>query len=235
MTIEEAKTYLMSQSGSGGIIDPTLRDRATFALELGYSEVWGSYAWKVRRKSTTLTTTAAQASDNLPSDFEMAIWMGVQESGRQRYIAIREEELFDLGHPMPANDANGLPIDCKIVYNLATPATSWKVHWWRVPDAAYTIPLSYHRSADVEFLPKLPSHMLPAVLASALAFFKGNVAERQAYNQMAEIHLMKAQVAEKTVSGVFPIFGDNQGWDDFENHSGISGSTFNPLDWGRHF
>lgn len=231
MTIEDAKRYLMSQVSDGGVVNTAFDEQARLSLELGFLEVWGAYPWRVRRAATTITTTASQATDSLPDDFEMAIWIGAQESGKQGYIAIQEEELFDLGHAMPSSDATGLPIACKIVYSEASPATSWKAHWWRVPDAAYTIPVAYHRKGDVQFFPKLPSHMVPAVMASALSFFKGNVAERQAYDIMAAQKILRAQVADKTVSGVFPIFGDDPGWNDFDNSSGGSG-TNNPLGWG---
>ena len=233
MDIAEAKKYLISQAGDGAVGNPLVQERASISLELGFMEVWGSYPWKVRRKATTLTTTASQASDNLPEDFEMVIWVGAQKSGQKRYIAIREEEWFDLAYPMPTDDSNQLPQDCKIVYNEASPAKSWKIHWWRIPDQAYTIPVAYHRKGDVQFFPKLPTHMIGAVLASALAFFKGNVAERQAYDQMAFQKILQAQVVDKTTSGVFPVFGDDPGWNDFDHGSqGRRDSSYNPLNWG---
>lgn len=229
MTRADAIKYLIAQST--GVADASLNDVAHSALEMAYSEVWGSYRWTVRHTQTTLTTTASGATTNLPADFERAIWMGLQYTGNKHRIAIKEEEWFDLHYPYPADDAEGKPIVCKLVFSPGAAASDWKVYWWRVPDAAYTIALAYDRAANIGEFEKLPSHMLKAVMAGALAMVKGNIAERQNFDVLYERALARAQMADKPVSGVFPLFGPVPGYDDFDTTTSSVGDTDDPLDF----
>lgn len=227
MTTEALIKYLRSQGT--GIDQAQLEDTAQIAFETAYGEVWGSYRWTVRRSQVTLTLTVSGTTTDLPKDFERAIWMSLQKTGRKHEIVIKPEEWFDLHHPYPDDDSDGVPFVCKIVHSPATPTDKWKAYWWRVPNEAYSVVLSYDRSANTGEFPNLPSHMVKPVVAGALSLMKANVNDRQGFDNLFERALARAQRADKTVSGILPLFGSDQGWDDFDTGSVRVGGTNDPL------
>jgi len=73
--------------------------------------------------------------------------------------------------------------------------------------------------------------MKKPIIASALALVKPGGADRQSFDVLAERALARAQMADKTVSGVYPLFGPEPGFDDFDTGSVSVGDTDDPLDF----
>lgn len=231
MTLADLKTYLIARVGGGGTtVNPAFEKMADACIAGAYNHVWGAHRWTVRRAQATLVTTASTATTNCPEAFERARWISCQYTNRQSHVLIRSEEAFDMDHPYPADDGVGRPFQCKIVYNQAGAADSWKIYWWRVPDQAYTMILAYDRKADLQFFEKLPSHMVKAVQAQALSLMMSGDAQGGNLEVLAGRALKEAIYADTEVSGVLPIFGRDQGWNDFDTE-GTSGGVDNPLHW----
>jgi hypothetical protein len=230
MTTAQVLKYLRSQATE--VDNTALTDVAQVALETAYNDVWGSYRWTHRRAQSTLTLTASGATTDLPKDFERGIWMSLQESGKQRAIVMKPEEWFELHHPFPAAESEGTPTVCKVVYAPGSDASDWKAYWWRIPNEAFSVVLAYDRRGNVGGFDQLPSYMTSAVIAGALALVKGNLNERMAFDSLYEKSLARAQSADKAVSGVYPLFGDNLGYDDFDSGLTSAGDTNDPLDLG---
>lgn len=228
MTRADAIKYLMAQATP--IQSGQMNDVVQVAFDAAYNSVWGSYRWTVRHTQTSLTTTADGTTTDLPKDFERAIWMSFRASGDKYRIAIKPEEWFDLHHPYPDDDSHGKPSVCKIIYSPAASDKDWKVYWWRVPDAAYTIDLAYDRTANSGEFDKLPSHMQKPILTAALALVKSGP-DRQSFDMLAERDLMSAKMADRTTSGVFPLFGPVPDFDSFEDGAVNVGDTNDPLDF----
>ena len=135
-----------------------------------------------------------------------------------------------MSHPFPSDDGTGIPVECKIVYNQAGAADSWKIYWWCVPDAAYTMILAYDRKADLNFFPNLPSHMVKAVQTQALSLMMSGDVQGGNLEVLAGRALKEAIDADTEVSGFFPIFGKESEWNDWDTSGGGS-SVANPLGW----
>lgn len=232
MTISDLKEYLKGMiSGTGGAIADPSKDKAVaFAIETAYAQVWGANRWILRRGVATLTTTTATATktySNLPSDYERTRWMSLQLSSQSRYIQIMTEEKFDFEHPYPldAAERTGSPYACKVVYNQGVAGSTWRAYWWPVPDDVYSIVISYDRKADTEQLPLWPSHMTRAIVEQALALLSvGN--GRLAQTQVAVKALSEAIHADSEISGTFPVYGINAGWDDWDASGGPAREGF---------
>lgn len=221
MTVNDLKEYLKGMiSGTGGAIADPSKDKAIqFAMETAYAYVWGASRWVLRRGLATLTTTTATATkafSEFPADYERTRWMSLQLASQPRYIQIMTEEKFDFEHPYPLDTASGTgsPYACKVVYNQGVAAAGYRAYWWPIPDAAYTVMLSYDRKADINQLSLWPSHMVKAIAEQALALlFVGDA--RLAQTQVASKALMDAISSDGEISGTFPVYGIDAGWNDW--------------------
>ena len=196
---------------------------AQVAMEAGYASVWGAYPWSCRRGTTTLTTSGGVAYTALPSDFEACTSIRYLGSGNPWLINVMEEVAFDTDFPYPGAFSSAIPRVCKIVYETPQAANRFRIVWYPVPDAAYSMALSYNRRADTAFLPNVPSWMLDPIVQRAGALMFSQITERLQYDMLADRAVLRAMSADQPVVGVGPMYGADPGWNDWDTkHRGSS-------------
>lgn len=223
MTRGELKDYLVALP-SPGVDTNARKGLADAAIEAGYAGVWGAHPWKVRRVlDSSLTTTGSQAYTTLPEDFESLHGVRILYGNRPSTPDAQDEQVFDMNFPYPANDNNNRPNFFKVSHDSAT--NLWRLYWYPVPDASYTLAVLYDKKADSGALPNLPSHMLPAVMVACASYMVGINEGRAAYDEMSERHLRRAIMSDRVVSGYSPRLGADPGWNDWVTGKSMRGST----------
>lgn len=217
MTLQQLKELIKAVPGQG-ITSPQLDLVADSAIESGYAAVWGSYEWKIRRRQKDTTTTANQAHTSLPVDFESLGEGGIRfrTTNTPWVIDLVSEAVFDTDHPNPALYSNAQPQRAKIVYDPSQ-ADKWRIVWFRIPDTAYNISITYYAKADTAFFPNVPSYMQAAIIAKCNSLMRGQGQERSFYDSIAQQELTRAQYSDSVDISKPPRFGVDLGFNDCWN------------------
>lgn len=215
MTGAELKEYLIGHGlGIEGISQAQLTKVASVAAEAGFAAVWGRYNWTVRRGTATLATVANQAYTSLPSDFESLISVVYVAGTRDYRINIKSESEFDTDFP-DTSIRTGPPEVAKIVYQGPNAADRYRMYWFPLPPAIYSLPMAYARRSDLAFLPDLPPWLVNAVVLKSLVLMQPTADRRYQADAAAEAAIMAAIASDNPSNTNDPGFGSDAGWDDF--------------------
>lgn len=214
MTLTNLKNYLTSIR-SGGQQIPQINDIVDAAIEAGFAQTWGAYAWKVRRTDkTTLVCTVNQAYTILPDDMESIDAIVLLDGTSSWWIDLQDEGNFEINFPNPSGYTTGKPVSGKVVFNSAQQGDRWRLYWDRIPGSAYSLRVIYQRAGTIGLIPQLPSYMLAAVVDRCLEYVLPPGNDRLAQHQAAEASLQKAIQSDETVSGPPRWIGVDPGFND---------------------
>lgn len=229
MTVQTFKDYLKSLKFAGSVVDNTQQAIVDAAAEAAFGKVWEAAIWKIGRKlDTSLSTVSGQAHTILPKDVSSIGTVVLTKGGTYREIDLQAEGNFDYNFPSPAAYSNDMPRAAKLVYHSPAANDRWRLYWFPIPDAAYTITLTYRFEADITFLPNLPGHMLEPMLliGSELILPPGGNQANQF--SISEAALNRAIASDEKFSGILGERGEFSPWDDYRLSGSSGGSIWDP-------
>lgn len=227
MTLQALKSYLLSLK-FGGVAVPQSREIVDAAVEGAFGKVWEAHIWKIgTRVNNSLATVAGQEFTKMPDNMSGIGNIGVIKSTTFQKVNIMGDSNFDHEFPYPAAHSSDMPTHAKLVYHSDATNDKWRLYWFPVPDAVYTIRMSYRISADEEFLPHLPKHMIESVMLAGTALILPPGPNQNNQMAAADASLNRAIASDTKFSGGIDNIGGDPGWDDFSNESS-GGSIWDP-------
>jgi len=229
MTVQTFKDYLKSLKFAGSVVDNTQQGIVDAAAEAAFGKVWDAAIWKIGRKlDTSLSTVSGQAYTILPKDVSGVGTVTLKKGTTYRQIDIQVEGNFDYNFPSPSSYSNDMPCVAKMVYNGPASNDKWRLYWYPIPDAVYTMTLTYRFEADITFLPNLPGNMLePLMLVGSELILPPGGTQAQQFS-VAKAALMDAINADEKFTGNVNETGGDVGWNTYRLTGTGGGDTWDP-------
>jgi hypothetical protein len=160
MTDQDIKDYFVrlmvatktfSAKDATGIVD--------MALQAGKRDFSNSHNWTFRQKSDTVTTTAAQETVDLPTDFDGMLSVRERTTTDGRKLIELPADEYDRQIPYSADLTNDTPKYYKAAYDVNSGI--WQLFLYPTPNAAISLYITYLTS-NVD---NIPEKFLPALLS----------------------------------------------------------------------
>lgn len=142
MDKDTIKRVVEGQAKQAGFNSNTVSGLVSDAIAQAGPYLWGSYKWRFRRRSESLTLTASQEYAELPDDFSQFFSLGHRDGTSDGWqLTYESEDAFNYMHPNPTMLSEGEPQAVKIVHN-SDDGTNL-AYFSPIPKSAYTPTLVY--------------------------------------------------------------------------------------------